>query len=99
MHTPLCIVVFCFRLSFHLQRLDEVTLLVPSAVSSRRGRLVTQDLLNPLVDLGINLGQDIKSLDVLVDLFRLGSSELFISITSFPKSGDPRYRWRRSYWR
>lgn len=64
-------------------RLDKVTLLVPSAVSSRRGRLVTQDLLNPLVDLGINLGQNIESLDILVDLFRLGSSELLISIASF----------------
>jgi hypothetical protein len=59
--------------------LDEVTLLVPSAVSSRRGRLVTQDLLDPLVELGVELGQDLESLDILVNLFRLGSSELPIS--------------------
>ena len=93
-------IVFCLFAPFYLyHRLDKVALLVPSAVSSRRGRLVTQDLLDPLVDLGINLGQNIESLDILVNLFRLGSSELLVSITSFFKSGDLRYRWRRSCWR
>ena len=59
--------------------LDKVTLLVPSAVSGRRGGLVTQDLLNPLVELGVEFRQDLESLDILVNLFRLGSSELPIS--------------------
>jgi hypothetical protein len=59
--------------------LDEVTLLVPSAVSSRRSRLVTQDLLDPLVELGIEFRQDLESLDILVNLFGLGGSELPIS--------------------
>jgi len=59
--------------------LDEVTLLVPSAVSGRRGGLVTQDLLDPLVQLCVDLGQHVESLDILVNLFRLGSSKLMIS--------------------
>jgi hypothetical protein len=56
--------------------LDQVSTVVPSAVSGRRGRLVTQDLLNPLVELGVKLGQHVESLDVLVNLLRLGSSKL-----------------------
>jgi len=59
--------------------LDEVALLVPSAVSGRRGGLVTQDLLDPLVELGVEFRQDLESLDILVNLFRLGSSKLIIS--------------------
>jgi hypothetical protein len=59
--------------------LDEVTLLVPSTVSGRRGRFVAQDLLDPLVELSVEFRQDLESLDILVNLFRLGSSELSIS--------------------
>jgi hypothetical protein len=63
----------------HYLHLDEVTLLVPSTVSGRRGRLVTQDLLDPLVELSVEFRQDLESLDILVNLLRLGSSELPIS--------------------
>jgi hypothetical protein len=68
-----------YYLHFHridFLSLDQVSSLVPSAVSGRRGRLVVQDLFDPLVQFGIDLGQHVESLDVLVDLLGLGSSKL-----------------------
>ena len=57
-------------------RLDQLALLIPSSPGGWAGRLVVQDLFNLFVYLGVDLWQDLESLDVLFDLFGLGSTEL-----------------------
>ena len=44
------------------------------------------------MELGIEFGQDLESLDILVNLFRLGSSELSISSVLVFKVEDVQYR-------
>lgn len=75
--------------------LDQVSTVVPSAVGGRRGRLVTQDLLNPLVELGVKLGQHVESLDVLVNLLRLGSSKLVCQLSCPMATGKMTYNTGR----
>lgn len=70
-------------------RLDQVSTLIPSAVGGRRGRLVVQDLFDPLVKLGIDLGQHVESLDILVNLLGLGSSKLGLSALFFVLGKGP----------
>lgn len=56
--------------------LDQLSLLVPSSPGWWAGRFVVEDLFNLFMYLCVDLGQDLESLDVLSDLFRLGSAEL-----------------------
>jgi hypothetical protein len=83
---PALLFLSLFSLFAFFSHLNELSLLAQSSPSGTSSRLVAEDLLDPLVQLGVNLGQHIEGLDVLLNLFGLGRAELSgTSAVSNPK--------------